>query len=159
MAPAATALWMCWLSINLDGTFSSKGTGSFISSAKVILKYYCINVSTRTMIRSKSKNEKCCLALTKLFSVTSRFQTAAVWLASIMVGGQVRGHVRGHVPQVARLSSPAVTSDTPPCHSEILYILSPVISLLGGLNPLLLNIFVPLSIMIDPQELSRMLYA
>lgn len=62
---------------------------------------------------------------------------------------------------VTRLRSSAVTSDMSPCCSEILYILSPIISLVGGLNPLLLNIFVLLSlnIMIDPQELSRILYA
>lgn len=54
-----------------------------------------------------------------------------------------------------------ITSDTCPCCSEILQILSPALSLVGGLNPLLLHLFVVLSlnIMIDPQELSRILDA
>lgn len=54
-----------------------------------------------------------------------------------------------------------ITSDTCPCCSEVLQILSPALSLVGGLNPPLLHLFVVLSlnIMIDPQELSRILYA
>lgn len=65
------------------------------------------------------------------------------------------------VLQVTSLRSPAAVSDTRPCCCETLYILSPVVSLGGALNPLLLNIFVRLSsaIMIDPQELTRILYA
>lgn len=98
-----------------SGHWVFKITDTFVSLAKVILKYRILNRSTRT----------CCLALT--LAVFHNIQVENCWL---LYGWRLFAPA-GHRPR-----SPAVTADTCPRCCELLYILSPVILLVGVLNPL-----------------------